>query len=247
MKIKIPEKLWHALGGANTLKSFGCSGRELGWEKYAMLDLTPITDKRLARLYKLIEPHKRIRGASIALADIKTWRKAISGEDADLKPRSVEHFVSLLTTHLRGVDGQRIYLLNGSMSEAYYVNRVRYLPPQDRSNYRSPPMASIELLYNELGRREECSETFYAEDCLHLTVQEALARKGYFCETPELRKRYLASMKRYDKIDGKIGKQLWRRRRHRQLGWKSVERQVGVLQHEHDHAGPRWRTGSARC
>jgi DNA polymerase III delta prime subunit len=211
MKVKIPEKLWRAAGGADTFKFYGCNSRDFSWQKYTMLDLGVLTPKRLDHLANMLESHRKIRGTGVILRDIKTWKKATAGDDA-LKPRSVEQFSSLLKVFLSKVPGHRIYQKDGDVWVGYYVNSVQFTPArEDRNGYRNPPRVDVKLIYVEMEERHSETITFYAEGCLHKTANEALVLKGWYVETPELRAAYLESMERFHEVNGRVGLQVWGR------------------------------------
>lgn len=211
MNIKIPEKLWDAMGGEDTFRHYGLSGfntrRDWSWHKFITLDIATLTPDRLKRLEEQVKPHSKIRGVKVILADIATWRRVLA-RDPGMKPRSVEQFTDILKEHLRHVPGHRIYSKYGDVWLAYYVNEVRFHPEQERNGYRSPPYVSVGCMYEEMGHRHSENFSFFAEDCLHRTATEALEKKGWVVETPELREGYLASLKRYLEIDGRIGLQV---------------------------------------
>lgn len=209
MKTKIPEKLYKITGGFETWKHYGIGARDFSWEKYTTLDLSTLTDRRLTRLAEMIEPHSKIKGARAMIRDIGIWRRLVGG-DTGVKPRSVEHFSVVLKAYLQGVPGHRIYWRDeiGGVHYAHYVNSIEYKPPREEREYRTPPSVTVRLLYQEFGERCSTSIDFHAEDCLHLTAQEALNSQGYYVETPELREEYEAEIRRYDAIAPNIGLQL---------------------------------------
>lgn len=191
MKAKIPEKLYRIVGGHETWKHYGVSNdRELGWQKYVQIDLEQITAKRLERLAELVAPHSSIRGAAMLLKDIRAWVR-VANRDKSVKPRTVEQFAALLRQHLLHVPGHRVYERDelGEVTLAYYVEDVTYHPPQDYRDRRTPPMVSADLFWEEFGRRRKHVVFWHAEDCLHLTVDEALAGEDLYVESPELRTR----------------------------------------------------------
>lgn len=213
MKAKIPEKLFYATGGVETWKHYGITDadRDLSWKKYIEIDLEQFTAKRLQRLADMIEPYSKIRGAAMLLKDIRTtFRMATKEGKGAVKPRTVEQFSAMLRAYLADVQGHRIYERD-ELSEVwlpYYVEGVTYHPP---TNYRSeptPPFVSMTLFHEEFGKREKKSVSFYAEDCLHLTVIEAMASKGYYAETEEMRAEYLSDVEKWKGLVGKVGLQL---------------------------------------
>lgn len=247
MKAKIPEKLWKALGGKDTFKHYGLDGRDLGWQKYTTINLEQISESRLRRLEEMVAPHSRIRGAGMLLKDIQTWRRIVRN-DKSVKPRSVEQFSVLLRQHLAGVPGHRVYRRDeiSDVWYAYYVERVEYHPPVERSynNERTPPSVSMNLFHEEFGRRRKTVVRFYAEDCLHLTVNESLRNKKYAVEVPELRESYLADIGKWSSIVSQIGLQLIGRGvavddldgNPERSSWSSYSRNQIILDHLDDPA-----------
>ena len=212
MKAKIPEKLWKAMGGLQTFKHYGITtDRELGWRKYAEIDLEQITPKRLLRLAETVAPHSSIKGAAMLLKDIRAWAR-ISAKDHTTKPRTVEQFAAMLRAYLQDVPGHRVYERDESSEVMwpYYVERVVYHPPQQRrgGDYDEPPSVTMALFWFEFGTRRKAVETFHAEDCLHLTVAEALTKRNYYAENDFMREEYLADIEKHRVLEPQIGLQL---------------------------------------
>lgn len=212
MKAKIPEKLYRAVGGHETWKHYGVTSadRELGWRKYVEIDLEQITAKRLERLAELVAPHSSIKGAAMLLKDIRAWAR-VARKDKSVKPRTVEQFAALLKQHLLHVPGHRVYERDelSEVTLAYYVEDVSYHPPRESSHGgKIPPSVTADLFWEEFGKRHKHTVTWHAEDCLHLTVDEALAGEDLYVEGPELRAEYLADVERWKGLVNQIGLQL---------------------------------------
>ena len=201
MNIKVPKDLLEAIGW-DELKIFGIDKDDMRWHKSISLDLTRFGQKRLTQLVGLIEPHQSIRGSKSIMRDCALWSRALGGEGKKIKPKSVKSFESLLRRYLQksGEDnvaagrpvGPRLYHHDEARGVwfTYYVSRTTYMPSRKESGYYYPAYANVSLQYIEFGKRENSSITFHAEACVGLTVEEALARKGYIVETDEMRAEY---------------------------------------------------------
>lgn len=211
MKTKIPEKLWEVTGGLETWKHYnvGTNDRDFGYQKYVMLDLSTLTGKRLLRLVEIIEPHSRIKGAAMMLKDIRAWLRVMKG-DSTVKPRTVEQFAELLRRFIGTFKRHHVYERDEANAAwlPYYVEDVVYHPPQTYRDNPSPPYVSADLFWMEFGVRKNETIVWHGEDCLHLSVPEAMAKKDLFAETPESRNDYLCDVQKWTELHDKIGLQL---------------------------------------
>lgn len=204
MKIKITKRIYEAIEVPFDSYFARTSDRLFSWQKFETVDLSHLTDKRIDKLEKLLEPHSRMKGGRAALRDIATFRKLRTGDTSD-KPRSVEIFTDILTEVLRLAPGHRLYQKRGDLWMAYYVNDVEYHPPSKERDYYHPPYCEVELIYNRYGLRRSKSITFKAEDCLHRRVREAMTDKGLYTETEALRKGYLEELEVYKSLSHEVG------------------------------------------
>jgi ATPase family protein associated with various cellular activities (AAA) len=178
-----------------------------GWKKFIEVDLAALSPKQVNMLVALLEPHEAIRGVGVLLKDCRTWQDAVGGKNP--KARSVRNFESLLTLYIRKATKHWLYCKDDKRGvwQAYYVNSTEFHPEVKRDGYTTPAYASMSLRYVEFGGRQAASEEFRAEDCVGLSVPEALARKGYIVETPEMFAEYERRRKLFHDYNGKIGKQ----------------------------------------
>lgn len=211
MNLKLHKELIEAIT-VPVLKKHGLNVDEdsiRSWKKYIEVDLAALSPKQVNMLVGLLEPHeKSVRGCGILLKDCRTWLEALAGKNP--RARSVRNFESLLTLFLRNKAPKHwLYEKDDKRNvwQAYYVNETRFKPEEKRDGYVSPATATVFLRYTEFGGRCGASETWQAEDCVGLTVPEALARKGYIIETPEMLAEYDRRRLLFHEYAGKVGLQ----------------------------------------
>lgn len=209
MNTKIPEKLFHAVGGEKVMVHFGTNGNELAWQKWTTLDLEKLSLTQLQKLEALFEPHKGIRGAGLVLKDIRAWQRVMQNDKA-VKPRSMEQVAALLCAYLKDVPGQRVYERD-KLSEvwlAYHISDIKYRPEVRHNGHYTPAHVDANLFYVEFGKRHCKDVSWCAEDALHLPPAEILARRDLFVETAEMRAEYKHDIARFNELVGKVGLQL---------------------------------------
>jgi hypothetical protein len=211
--------------GYDSLEKFGVSRKSWEtWRESQEIDLAKLSKKRLEDLEALLTTFKNVRGAGVLIHDVQAWRRALEEGAAQQKARTVRQFEALLKQYLLKVPGHRVYKRHeeGALL-AYYVRKIEYTPPSERGDYKHPAYVEMQLVYEELGGRQQTSETFEAEDCRNIPVATALADKGYQPEDDELRAQYLSDMAIYDVVAGVVGKQYWGRGRafsHEGVRWE---------------------------
>lgn len=177
------------------------------------LDLSRMRRKKIdALLAYLMKPeHQKVRGIKILIADVQTWTKSLDLGAASVKPRTMKQFSDLLTEFLRKVPGPRIYFKDPEVDFmlAYYVNKVKYHPPDDRRGDYIPARTTVHLKYEEFGGQQGKTITFHQGDWESMTAPVALAKAGYLPESDDLRNEYLAQLERWNKISDKVGRQFW--------------------------------------
>jgi hypothetical protein len=211
MDIKITKELAEKIG-EEKLRKVGIEWNTRGYrmDDDFHLSLAKLTTDQTefirSELVALAE--RKLKGAAVLVQDIDLWKRAM-GDAGKQRPRSVKQFASLLTEYLRRVPGHRIYKqledVDGKTYIAYYVNQVIFHEEESRSDNYRPPETELQLLYNEFGGRQAASVRFLAENCLGQNASESLARSGYFVETPELRKAYLAEVAKFNEIAPQVG------------------------------------------
>lgn len=209
MKIRLSKEVVNAIG-AFDLKLFGVVLAQLEWQGYVEVNLGLYNRAKLATLKDLLASvvEGKPKGILTALRDLDEWTEALGGGEP--RARTVENFKRVLHLALFNSPGHRVYFKDDvrGVTFASYVNEVEYHPPQHISGGgMTTPKASIELLYLEFGVRGEETIYFYGEDCLRLTVREALARKGYYLETEARRLGYLTEVDTFLRMTPQVGKQ----------------------------------------
>ncbi len=193
--------------GLPKFKPFGLNPDTWGYGDTKSINLARLSSKQLAALEALFEQKRGFtRGVVILIADIRRWRDA-RGNAGGTKPRTVQQFSSLLTEYLLPVPGHRLFeRVHEELWLCHYVNEVAYHRKQGHP-YEHPAFVSMELQHHEFGSGTEKTISFYETDCRAKTVVEALAAKGFYIETPELRAQYLEEMKLMNTYAPQIGTQ----------------------------------------
>lgn len=178
-----------------------------GWRKYIDVDLQPLTSKQVKMLRDIIAPYAAIRGTGVLLKDIDTWLVAISGKAT--KARTVRTFESLVTLHLRNAPLHWVYAKDEERQVwvAYYVTKVEYHAESRRGDWTDPEHVLMDLVYVEFGGSHGEAIRFDHGDCVGYTAAEALAKKGYITETPEMKAEYDRRRKLFHDYSDKVGKQ----------------------------------------
>lgn len=207
------------------------------WRDEQIIDLGDLSSKQLDDLEAELHRFRKARGVGVLLADIRAWRKVLTGGAATMKARTVRQFETLLRQFILKVPGHRLYQRHddGAML-AYYVSEIEYHPPVDRPEHRSPPMVTMELLYEEIGGEQRKTFTFYAEDCRHIPVARVLADTGLQVENDELRAAYLVDTERFVRVSGQVGKQYWGQGKAYSLGSRYNTRSIVQIDREDEDA-----------
>jgi hypothetical protein len=184
-----------------------------GWKEEVYLDLASMDRDNIDYLRQILAERDDIRGTATAVRDIDTWLLALHDPDAtaSAKPRSPRQLEPLLIRLIGRVPGHRIYDKVDEMEDvwrAHYVSRIEYHERVHHSNGGSTPEhVTANLHWEEFQGSDSRTVIFWPDDVRGYTVVEALARKGYYVETPSLRKKYLAEMRRWSALIKQIGKQ----------------------------------------
>lgn len=176
-------------------------------EKTLAINLAKFTEPAIQKFVALLEPHrKKFRKIALLLNDIDAYLSALDGGGETKTARTVSMLTTLLTEYLRKVPGHRVYSRDESTGvwEAYYVEGVRYVPPNEKSN--SPPSCRVDLVYETFGGKQTSGMSLGYKD-LHKTMPEVLALHGFYVETKELRAQYLATKERFYSVLEQIGRQ----------------------------------------
>lgn len=212
MIVKLSMDLVKAIG-KDEMKKFDITLDESrSWKKYEDINLAYHGVKKLKLLLELVRPfaEQSVKSAPTVLRDIETWTKVISDASSAVHPRNMQHFYSLLMEKLSRVPGHRLfrYDKNRGVRLCYYINEVQYQPKQTiQHGGVLPACVSMHLLWNEFGGRKSLTVTFEEEDIAGRSAIESLNKEGFMRETDDLRKVYLAELKRFESLVPKIGLQ----------------------------------------
>lgn len=210
MNIYIKKSVAKAIGYAK-FKKFDLNEEAWGWKQSAEIALYSLTKEKVTQLKKLLEDNKDVLGVKVLLSDIEVFFSA-ELDCENKKARTCEQFASFLTKYLMGVDGHRIYERHGEEQWlAYYVNEVKYYPKQVHQESTTPAHVVLEGIYEEFGGKREEHWTFWADDCVGITVKTALAKFSLQSETKELRETYLRQLKQFGFLTERIGHQVYAR------------------------------------
>jgi len=213
-------KLWNELIGAigcKNLNAYGVQDSENRWKKYEQIDLSCHSQKQIQHLMEMVGAHLACKGAKTVLADCKLWLSTLSGDKT--KPRSVQQFEAMLIqTLIRSADKNkaegrtwepRVYRRDDERGVwlCYYVKSTEFHPERKERDYYHAAYAEMKLVWTEFGGRDGLSVGFEAEDCIGITVEEALARKGYVLESAQLYTERMERQAKWEKWVDKIGKQ----------------------------------------
>lgn len=205
MEIEITKKAFEKLGGfdektRDVLTAYGVRKWDFNYHEARTIDLAKVrTPKRIKALIDILKagaPH-----TAKALKDTEAWHEAILGKYAAAK--DLKKFTGLLTEFLRNVPGHRVYQRDEDtgLMRAFYVNEIEY----NKAERYQAANCEMTLLSQELGEPQRCAVRWY--EINNRTPAVALADKGYFPETAELRAEYDKTFKKYLGIYSKIGMQ----------------------------------------
>jgi hypothetical protein len=194
--------------GAKAFEKFGV--QLAPYSSSTALNIGGFTLKQLDELEKALQAKEHVTGVKVLLRDIATWRKAMN-DAGSTKARSVKAFRAVLYAYLRDNPGPRLYRRVSDEQDgvwvAYYVKAVTYVPPERSRGYFHPDYVEVDLVHERGGTQHNPDFRFYEKDIVGKTTQQALAEKGYFVETEELRERYLEEVAKFSALIGRIGTQ----------------------------------------
>lgn len=174
------------------------------------IDIAGLSKVELARLRGVLEAAETdgARGAKTLLRDLALWERALT-DSGGQKARTERQFVALLARYVQtSADGHRVYSQDDDGSWLpYYVESVDLRTSHDRDSKRQ--WCQVDLAYETFGRVLGKTITFHLSDFGGMTVREALARKGYVCETPDLRAQHQDDLAAFNALAPQVGLQCW--------------------------------------
>ncbi|MCJ7747855.1 MAG: hypothetical protein MUP27_08930 [Desulfobacterales bacterium] len=186
--------------GLSKFEEFGLNKDSWDWKQKTLIDLTVLDKKKILKLRGIIDPYKNIRGTRIMIRDIDTWLRALEEGAEESHARSCRQFEPLLIRLIGQVPGHRIYKRAEEFEEiylCYYVNEIRFHEEENRQGYVNPAYVSMKVVYESFGGKREYNVHFHIEDIRGKGTLEALAAKGFYPETDELRSTYLDQMVKF--------------------------------------------------
>lgn len=209
MEITIKSSVVEAIG-KKPFKQFGIDEDEFRWNNEITIDLKDMSVNKIQDLQNLLEQYKDVYGAKIALKGLETFLEVFKGDMP--KMAHVSLFADAAAMYLVGTERRWLYHRVDGLEKQWVASRVtniEYHPKEPSTRDRSgrPEYVEIEFLYEQFGGERTFDEEFYAKDILRKTVPEILALRGYYIETPELRKEYLEFIEKYTEVIPKIGSQ----------------------------------------
>ena len=213
MRIKIRTKLLEAIDDGN-MKRFGIDmDKASHWGTTSLVvDVSRLNDALLSEFLGIVKKC-RVTGAKILARDIQLWielQKDKKNIDDKLM-RQVQHFESILYERMKENSEKWLYLYHEGRSAyfAHYVCGIRYHEKVETRDSVIPEHVTFVLCWIEQGEEQHKTVKFFYEDIVWKTLREAIARKGLYFETPELRSHYDASAVKYEKIMEHVGEQYW--------------------------------------
>lgn len=206
MNVRLPKEVCLAIG-MEKMARYGLDEDAFKWQKHKDVNLATLSPKQVKMLMDVVKPHEEIRGVKNLLKDCSTWLAACEGKSQ--KARTVKNFEALLELLIARTEGHRLYSKDDRRGvwQAYYCSKTDYHEEQKSRDSYVPAYATMELVWVEFGGRQSRTVSFHAEDCVGITPEEALMRKGYIPENPQAREEYLVRKKVWGETVEKVGKQ----------------------------------------
>jgi hypothetical protein len=209
MRITITKDLFNR--NPALFKQVGVEKDEFSWNHKQNVDLSECPKEKVIALRDGLKAmasanskakEKATLGIPNLISDCSAWLRLMDGEE--VKPRSVEQFVSVLTEMIRKLPHKWVTVAHLGVQHHHFVTEVRYHPPERES----PPTAGLYLAAYECGEVKERSVYFYAADIIGKTPTMALAAKDIAMETPESFEQYKVDSARYKEHRGAVGRQM---------------------------------------
>lgn len=225
MKLRLHKRLIEILdgrgaNGTKVLKLLGLDEerrtRNFEYVKWVEVDISRYDLDRVKQVREALVPFAggsdAVLGAGVALVDVDKWLAALKDPSKlrSMTVRKARQFADLLIQNLLLVPGPRVYEQTQDVAwNAYYVEEVRYHPPEKDSHGRVyPEYVTMDLAYRRFGSVHTFAVRFNAEECENVTAVEALGKKGYVFETQALRKEYEWYHERFTKLYQQVGLQM---------------------------------------
>jgi hypothetical protein len=193
MKLKL-KKATATLIGLKDLEPFGVSKQSWAFrdDGDAFVNLPSLSLAQVDKLRQLLETKSTDRTVKNLLLNLVAYQLAATGEGLP-KAKSCEQMATFLTQFLRPVDRHWVWQQERGTDRwlPYYVNRITYEAPDARR--QTEPSVRVDLLLNPSAGSRRITCWLRPDDCRGRTAPEALTRKGYRWDDPNLQAAYDAS------------------------------------------------------
>ena len=189
--------------GIENLKAFHINESEQQWHDKVEIQLINFNKTKLKKLKELIAQTKELKEKSKALDLINNHLEMIDNPCGKIK--TVEMGAPAMIGYVVMSAGYRIYIKNPNNQKyyAYRVSGIYYHPP----SYHDRRHVSLEIVYDQFGKRETKSIGFYAEDLRGIDIIEAFDRKSIYIESDKFREKYDAEKSVFNEIHRNVGEQ----------------------------------------
>lgn len=179
------------------------------WNSGASLkiDVGVLTEPELKKILAVIK--KDPKANSNSLNTIELWKKA-QENPKDQKPRTLEHFSTILKEYIATFPKYQFYVQNDNGDwTAYVAVNVGYKPPRKTRDGVEPAYAWLKGAYYCRGSIHNQTWHFTANDVKGNTCSHILSEEGIITASGELDARYEVEVARYKQLRGSYGTQVW--------------------------------------
>lgn len=196
--------------GKDRFIQFGFSKDSFRWNDELRIDLIKMEPFAIQNLLNLLEEFADVHGTKANINTIHTFLEIFEGKSP--KIMRVRLFESALIQYLLPTQRRWLYNKSDETDGHWVASRITHVEyhekiPDTRERSGHPEHVKVDFIYEKFGEEETLSEEFYEDDIVRRTVPEILGLKGFYNETEELRKKYLAELGRYSEVIPLIGKQ----------------------------------------
>lgn len=205
MKLKITGKILKAFAEKHPNDERDENLRYNDDSRVVELDMSPFTDTELSTMLKIVDSQpdtdKYSKSAGIKIRQFQTIKKDPKGKTVS----RLEDLAAAMIQLFKRTPSQTIFIHEGAMLP-YLVTKIKFEPYCKRTE--SPANTTMDMVYMHRGTKHTESRRWYS-DALRggIKVEQLLAQKDIYVETPEFHAAHKKSMERYGKVQSKTGAQ----------------------------------------
>lgn len=175
------------------------------------IDLTALTLKECKQLHKMFT-ETNLHGCRLYAADIAKYLRASTDGIETVRARTVRQAAWMLELYVAQLLPHHMIFskdkYGGKSYSAYYVGDVEFECEKegDRRQGRQEAYIELKLWYIDKDCRKQSSLVLKIEDCLNLTAEDILEKRGYLPESPKLIANLKKETEAFYSIIQKIGK-----------------------------------------